>query len=227
MLKTVIFSEVFMFAIRVFGDFLHVLSFAVLLAKLWRTKSCAGISGKSQILYAIVFTMRYLDLPVNISADAFYLSSMKVVYIAISFMIVYMIYGPYKKSYDRDQDVLYNEFLVVPCFVLALYSSYNASPIEVLWTFSIFLEAIAIIPQLDLLCKIEHVDGYVVCYLLALGLYRAMYLLKWAWLYYTTSYYEPIALFAGFVQTTLFALVFVRVFTMKQREQKSIYRVVV
>ncbi|KAL9707107.1 hypothetical protein quinque_010625 [Culex quinquefasciatus] len=199
-----------MFAIRVFGDFLHVLSFAVLLAKLWRTKSCAGISGKSQILYAIVFTMRYLDLPVNISADAFYLSSMKVVYIAISFMIVYMIYGPYKKSYDRDQDVLYNEFLVVPCFVLALYSSYNASPIE-----------------LDLLCKIEHVDGYVVCYLLALGLYRAMYLLKWAWLYYTTSYYEPIALFAGFVQTTLFALVFVRVFTMKQREQKSIYRVVV
>uniref|UniRef100_A0A8D8CMD1 ER lumen protein-retaining receptor 1-B n=2 Tax=Culex pipiens TaxID=7175 RepID=A0A8D8CMD1_CULPI len=82
-----------MFAIRVFGDFLHVLSFAVLLAKLWRTKSCAGISGKSQILYAIVFTMRYLDLPVNISADAFYLSSMKVVYIAISFMIVYMIYG--------------------------------------------------------------------------------------------------------------------------------------
>lgn len=216
-----------MYAVRVFGDFLHVLSFAILLAKLWRTKSCAGISGKSQILYAIVFTMRYLDLPANISADAFYLSSMKVVYIAISFMIVYMIYGPYKKTYDRDQDVLYNEFLVVPCFVLALYSSYNQTPIEVLWTFSIFLEAIAIVPQLDLLCKIELVDSYVVCYLLALGLYRTMYLLKWAYLYYTTAYYEPIALFAGFVQTTLFALVFVRVFTMKQREQKSIYRVVV
>jgi hypothetical protein len=47
---------------RLTGDMLHLLSFVVLLRKIYATKSCRGISLKTQELYTLVFTCRYLDL---------------------------------------------------------------------------------------------------------------------------------------------------------------------
>jgi ER lumen protein retaining receptor len=40
----------------------HLLSFVVLLLKIHATKNCAGVSLKTQELYALVFMTRYLDL---------------------------------------------------------------------------------------------------------------------------------------------------------------------
>ena len=36
-----------------------------LTSQIWKTRSCAGISGKSQILFLVVFVTRYLDLVTN------------------------------------------------------------------------------------------------------------------------------------------------------------------
>ena len=44
---------------------LHLLSFVVLLLKINATKSCRGISLKTQELYTLVFVCRYLDLFTN------------------------------------------------------------------------------------------------------------------------------------------------------------------
>ena len=43
----------------------HLLSIIVLLLKIHATKSCAGVSLKTQELYALIFCMRYLDLFFN------------------------------------------------------------------------------------------------------------------------------------------------------------------
>ncbi|XP_058818520.1 ER lumen protein-retaining receptor erd-2.2-like [Topomyia yanbarensis] len=212
---------------RTLADCLHVIAFIVLLAKLWRTKSSAGISGKTQILFAIVFTMRYTDLLSPYHYHSYYISSMKIAFIALSYLIVYLMYGPYKKTYDRENDVMYNEFLVVPCFVLALFFSDKDSPFEIMWTFSVFLESIAIIPQLELLCKIEFVDNYTSFYLLSLGSYRALYIINWLYRYHYEGYYDVNAITAGFVQTTLFALVFVRLFSLMRREKRTLISVVI
>jgi hypothetical protein len=57
--------------------------------------------------------------------------------------------------------------------------SYNFDPLEILWTFSIFLEALAIVPQLIVLQRfreVENLDGH---YIFLLGSYRALYILNW------------------------------------------------
>uniref|UniRef100_A0A2K6NT04 KDEL endoplasmic reticulum protein retention receptor 1 n=1 Tax=Rhinopithecus roxellana TaxID=61622 RepID=A0A2K6NT04_RHIRO len=50
---------------RFLGDLSHLLAIILLLLKIWKSRSCAGISGKSQVLFAVVFTARYLDLFTN------------------------------------------------------------------------------------------------------------------------------------------------------------------
>lgn len=52
----------FMNFFRIAGDMCHLLSFVVMFWKLRASHSCAGVSLKTQELYAIVFVARYLDL---------------------------------------------------------------------------------------------------------------------------------------------------------------------
>ena len=47
---------------RLLGDLLHLISFAVLGGKLWKSKRVDGVSLKTQELYLLVFCTRYLDL---------------------------------------------------------------------------------------------------------------------------------------------------------------------
>ncbi|XP_065081022.1 ER lumen protein-retaining receptor 3-like [Ochlerotatus camptorhynchus] len=210
-------------AFNILGDFLHLSAMILLIVKFLRTKSCANISGKTQILFAIAFTMRYLDF---YSPPIPYYIVMKCVYVALTYLFVFMIYGPLKKTYDRENDGMYNEFLVVPCFVLALYLSDVSAPSEILWTFSIFLEAVAIVPQLDLLCNIDFIDNYSIGYLVLLGLYPVKNILNWAYLYHYEGFYLVKYVFTSFLMTTLFALVFVRLYILKRRDRKLMIAVV-
>ncbi|EAT42549.1 AAEL005926-PB [Aedes aegypti] len=215
---------------RDLGDFLHLFAIILLLVKFIRTKSCANISGKTQILHAIVFMMRYLDVFEtsygSYSCCYYYITSMKVAYVLLSLLTVYMIYGPYKKTYDRENDTVYNDFLIVPCIVLATFLSSICSPIEFLWTFSVFLEAVAIVPQLDLLCKIDYVDNYTTAYLIPLGMYRVLYILNWGYRYHYEGYYDQNSVYSGFLMAVVFALVFVRLYILKRREHRSMITIV-
>ena len=47
---------------RLVADISHLFAILILLLKIWKSRSCAGISLKSQLLFALVFTTRYLDL---------------------------------------------------------------------------------------------------------------------------------------------------------------------
>ena len=70
-----------------------------------------GISGKSQILFALVYTTRYLDLLTSyISA---YNTLMKMIFIAGSYATVYLMYLKFKATYDHNHDTFR---LVSKCF---------------------------------------------------------------------------------------------------------------
>ena len=81
---------------RLFGDLSHLLAIVLLLMKIWKTRSCAGISGKSQILFLVVFLCRYMDLFTNFVS--LYNTSMKICFIALTAVTVYLIYGHFKVS---------------------------------------------------------------------------------------------------------------------------------
>lgn len=187
---------------RLLGDLSHLLAIIILLLKIWKTRSCAGISGKSQILFSIVYTARYLDLlTTHISL---YNTVMKMVFIAASFATVYLMYVKFKATYDHNHDTFRIEFLLIPCLVLALLINHEFTVMEVLWTFSIYLESVAILPQLFLVSKTGEAESITSHYLFALGSYRALYLLNWIYRYIVEDHYEVIAIVAGVIQTVLY-----------------------
>lgn len=114
---------------RILGDLSHLLAMILLLGKIWRSKSCAGISGKSQILFALVFTTRYLDLFSNFIS--IYNTVMKVVFLLCAYVTVYMIYGKFRKTFDIENDTFRLEFLLVPVIGLSFLENYSFTPLEV------------------------------------------------------------------------------------------------
>ncbi|XP_043502688.1 ER lumen protein-retaining receptor [Polistes fuscatus] len=187
---------------RLLGDLSHLLAIIILLLKIWKTRSCAGISGKTQILFAIVYTTRYLDL-IN-TYISIYNTLMKIIFLSASFATVYLMYIKFKATYDHNHDTFRIEFLIIPTFVLALLINHELTVVEVLWTFSIYLESFAILPQLFLVSKTSEAESITSHYLFALGSYRGLYLLNWVYRYYAEDHYDLIAIVAGLIQTVLY-----------------------
>ena len=58
-----------------------------------------------------------------------------------------------------------------------------SNPMEILWAFSIYLEAVAILPQLFMLQRTGEAENITTHYLFALGAYRALYVPNWVYRY--------------------------------------------
>jgi len=137
-----------------------------------------------------------------------YNSVMKIIYLATSFRIVhYMRFDKVvKQTYDKDQDTFRYIFLIVPCFLLALLVHSSWAPTEILWTFSIYLESVAILPQLVLMQRTGNIDNLTGNYVFLLGSYRALYILNWIYRYFTeTKYRQWIVWTSGVLQTAIYA----------------------
>ena len=146
----------------------------LLLLKIWKTKSAAGISGKSQILFTIVYFTRYLD--VFFTFISVYNTLMKVLFVGASSFTVYLIFmhKQVQPTYDRNHDTFKLEAVLLPAFVFSLlpWFHYAFTVLEILWAFSIYLEAVAIMPQLFMLTKTGSAETITSHYLFALGAYR-------------------------------------------------------
>ena len=79
-----------------------------------------------------------------------------------------------------------------PAVLLALLLNHEFSVMEVLWTFSIYLESVAILPQLFMVSKTGEAESITSHYLFALGSYRALYIVNWIYRYYFESKYSII-----------------------------------
>lgn len=188
---------------RLSADLAHLAAIVVLLHKIWKSRSCEGISGRSQVLFALVFVARYLDLFTNFISP--YNSIMKLFFLSSSIGTVYLMWVKFKATYDRNNDSLRVEFLIIPAALLALLINHEFTVMEILWTFSIYLESVAIMPQLFMLSRTGNAETITAHYLFALGSYRALYIVNWIFRYYTENFFDPIAVVAGIVQTVLYA----------------------
>lgn len=84
------------------------------------------------------------------------------------------------------------------------FSVFLSLLVQILWTFSIYLESVAIMPQLYMISKTGEAETITSHYLFALGLYRGLYIVNWVWRFYTEQFYDWIAIVAGVVQTLLY-----------------------
>ncbi|KAK8551452.1 hypothetical protein V6N13_119911 [Hibiscus sabdariffa] len=191
---------------RFAGDMTHLISILVLLLKIYATKSCSGVSLKTQELYALVFLTRYLDLFTDFISV--YNTVMKLVFIASSLAIVWCMrmHRVVRRSYDKDLDTFRHYFLILASFILALLVHEKFTFQEIFWAFSIYLEALAILPQLVLLQRSGNVDNLTGQYVFFLGAYRAFYILNWVYRYFTEQHFSRwIACVSGIAQTALYA----------------------
>ncbi|KAF7281503.1 hypothetical protein GWI33_004584 [Rhynchophorus ferrugineus] len=167
---------------RLLGDLSHLIAIIILLHKIWHSRSCAGISGKSQVLFALVYTSRYLDLITTYVS--LYNTLMKIFFLASSYATIYLIYVKFRATYDKNHDTFRIEFLILPSVLLALLINHQFSFLEVLWTFSIYLESVAILPQLFMVSKTGEAESITS--------------------HYFEYHYDLIAIVAGVVQTVLY-----------------------
>lgn len=138
---------------------------------------------------------------------------MKLIFLVTSFAMIWYMRGHeiVHKSYDKDFDTFRHYALILGCLILALPSSERFYFMEVIWTFSQYLEAIAILPQLVLLHRMNNIHNLPWQYVFLLGIYRPLYILNWIYRYYELPYSSwryivRNSYIAGVVQTLIYGI---------------------
>lgn len=191
------------------GSLLTVVSFGLLVIKYGFTRSVSGISLKSLQLYAAVFAFRLCSilfyegyLPYDRSGDWFYQVCEVLCLAMVCFLIVAGTVLSRRPSGDKEHDSfrllpfvpkhLGALVLVVPCFVLALifHPSLNSNFLtDTAWTFALYLEAVAILPQLVMFYrqskKEEEVETYTANFVFGVAAARILSFVFWL-----SSYHE-------------------------------------
>jgi ER lumen protein retaining receptor len=146
-----------------------------------------GISLRTHELFLLVFVARFADLFSNFYYSIFY-SVIKILYLVLTAAIVLSmrcqesVQSTYNKVYDSFPHWRY---AVLPCILITmtmnkmeeLLYSRNQAFSGMRWTFSLFLEAMAMVPQLVLLQKVGGCDCVTGWYIFGKGAYGALYLL--------------------------------------------------
>lgn len=188
---------------RVLGDMAHLVSIFILIHAVETKKSAKGISLKTQLLYALVFITRYFNL-LTFEFGSLYNCILKLLFLSSTFYSIYII-KKYTKEITQYVDNFPISYLIVPSFVMALIFNYKFSFLEILWSFSLWLEALSILPQLFMLQSQGNGDLLTTHYIFALGLYRALYIPNWIYRYYYEDRFDPISIFSGIIQTLIYS----------------------
>lgn len=141
------------------------------------------------------------------STSSIYNVIFKILFIGSQSYIIYLMATAYKPTNDPNVDTFRVQYLLGGAFVMAILFPYAWTLWEILWAFSIWLESVAILPQLFMLQRTGEAETITTHYLFALGLYRALYIPNWIWRYFAEPQHsvDYIAVIAGIIQTILYS----------------------
>ncbi|KAF2236345.1 hypothetical protein EV356DRAFT_498334 [Viridothelium virens] len=218
-------------AFRVAGDVSHALSKVILIWAIHWNRSAEGVSLITQTLYTLVFVTRYsdlwlphrIDLPSPHHALWYWNLVLKLLYIATSLYTVVIMMKVFARTREREKAWKMGTYCLgaaivsAPFICMTFEDKQKWTFFEMLWTFSIILESVCVLPQLLLLRQTTVptvIDSY---YLVTLGSYRAFYILNWiVRVAKESGYWDPISWIFGVVQTALY-LDFAWVYWTRQR----------
>lgn len=161
---------------RYVGDYLHLFGVVVLLVNIGARSSVAGVSKSTQILYCLVFCTRYLDLLEH--EQATYLVVFKLTYIATSLLIL-VLFKMFENTYEARHDTFNIAVVIIPCLTASFLLTSEYAVIEILWTFSEFIEGFAMVPQYIFCYRTIVRDAGQNVYVICLGAYRVFYAINW------------------------------------------------
>ena len=174
----------------VLSSLIQTCAFIIILVKVTNYQTCSGLSANTLICYAILLFARLTStlfypgyLPSDDSGSWLYQLS-DIASLLICCLLLYLIYFKYRETSDLLQDgKIPFYFLVIPCYVLALIfkSSLNNNVFcDINWAFSMYLEALAIFPQILLFSnKKGQIESFTSHYVALCGLSRLFSLIFW------------------------------------------------
>jgi len=190
---------------RYVGDYLHLFGILVLLVTIGKNKSVAGISRSSCILYFLVFVTRYLDLFDH--SQSYYLVFFKLTYIGTSTAVLGL-FWQLASTYERRHDTFNIGVCLMPCATAALLLTNEYSVLEILWTFSEFVEGFAMVPQYIFCYRSVSRDWGQSLYVISLGGYRVFYALNWIYKKIQMPHYSDIQSWIGGIIEIIFFIDF-------------------
>ena len=192
---------------RFFADSLHLLAIALLIFRIRKSRNCIGLSYKTQEIFLVTYCLRYLDM--FLYFVSLYNTLMKVTYISATAYTIYLIRKrkPYCATYDQEVDSFPHYKTLYPAVaIVTLVFHTKFTFIQMFWSYSLWLEAVAFVPQIAILNRIKTVENMTSHYMAALGAYRIFYLMSWVYEYsYGIKALCWTQFLSGMLQTGLYA----------------------
>lgn len=112
---------------------------------------------------------------------------------------------PYCQTYDASIDKLNHwGFLIPAAAIMAVIFHRDWTVIDYLWSFSIWLESVAILPQLYVRAKIRQGESIPVLFVTTLWGYRLFYFFNWMLKLYTGEPVYWISIAGGVIQIVMY-----------------------
>ncbi|KAH8682383.1 ER lumen protein retaining receptor [Xylariales sp. PMI_506] len=190
---------------RILGDLSHMLSKCILIFAIHRNRSAEGVSMITQILYAVVFCTRYLDI---FTESHIWNLFFKIFYIASSIYIIVIMRYRYARTREREiawklGAAAFGGSLLIAPFAMLIFESYWGF-FTFIWDFSEILESVCVLPQLLLLRQTTVPTVINSGYILTLGSYRALYILNWILRGVSGDHPNTVSVIFGIVQTAFY-----------------------
>lgn len=194
---------------RYAADYLHLGGMCFGLICVLLTRSVSGFSKKTQILYQLVYVTRYLD--VFTESQFAYLLLFKATFNSITLLML-LLFTCLHDTYDHVSDSANLVAILLPVASLAFLTAKGSGFVDLCWTFSEFIEAMALVPQYIMCYKAKQLRPAVALYVLAVGGYRLLYVCNWIYKRYewAQSYHDYPSWLGGGVECILFIDFFFR-----------------
>ncbi|KAJ8683110.1 hypothetical protein QAD02_018902 [Eretmocerus hayati] len=154
------------------GYFVFFAAKGCFLKSIFKESNCNGASGKTQILYVIVFVTRSTSNILNGSEVLWRMhpteAVLNSVFLFVSLFLLWSIFIKFSDSYQREDDICRIEPLLL---ALGVFSMRNG-----LWDFSKIVESVAILPQLFLSVRQKRIEPQVRLYVSLLALSQLIHL---------------------------------------------------
>lgn len=161
------------------AELVHFAGIGVLVYKLTKEKSCAGLSLKSQDLTALFLAIRlYCSFVMEYDIHTL----LDLLTLVATLWVEYMMRGPLKSTYSDELDTIKTWHVALPCCVLALLAHPGTTHNfinRVLWAICVYMEAVSVFPQLRMMQKAQVVERFTAHYVFALGVARFLSCAHW------------------------------------------------
>lgn len=188
---------------RYVGDYMHFAGMILALVVICVTKSVQGFSGKTQVLYQVVYVTRYLD--VLTKSQVMYLVFFKVSFNLVTLAML-CAFHRFRDTYEAAADSCNLFAILGPVAVTAFLTSSNLGWQKELWTLSEFVEPFALVPQYIMCYRAKNVRFVTIVYVMAVGGYRVLYIGNWIYKRYTwhAAYHDYTSWLGGVLECILF-----------------------